>query len=299
MQRENLELKRRQEQDLGGEAERARLAERLKALESSLEARVEERAQSAEAELAARWDERIRNFTEREQDLSKALQVAQEQLRDLRSRDESTTARLLADHQGEDGAAGAKLAELEMIASDLERSNARVASIERRNEQLRAEIEAVRSGRADNDRFSELERSRDELEAQLARLRASLDAQEQKLREAHEDGRKREEEVRKQLHDRIAEADALRAKVSRYADYDEIKRELEIVKYVEFAVEAEDEESTVNSNGTHKATAVDGAASAAKPLEALLMEKNRKLQDELTTMRVSIPLLLFLFLPPT
>jgi homeobox protein cut-like len=40
----------------------------------------------------------------------------------------------------------AKLAEMEMMVSDLERANSRVAAVERRNELLRAEIEAVRSG---------------------------------------------------------------------------------------------------------------------------------------------------------
>jgi homeobox protein cut-like len=39
-----------------------------------------------------------------------------------------------------------KLAEMDMLASDLERANSRVAAVERRNELLRAEIEAVRTG---------------------------------------------------------------------------------------------------------------------------------------------------------
>lgn len=40
----------------------------------------------------------------------------------------------------------AKLAELDLVVADLNRANERVASIERRNELLRAEIETVRSG---------------------------------------------------------------------------------------------------------------------------------------------------------
>lgn len=40
----------------------------------------------------------------------------------------------------------ARLAEADLIAADLERATARVAEVEGRNEKLRAEIEAVRSG---------------------------------------------------------------------------------------------------------------------------------------------------------
>lgn len=40
----------------------------------------------------------------------------------------------------------ARLAEADLVTQDLERANSRVAEVERRNEKLRAEIEAVRSG---------------------------------------------------------------------------------------------------------------------------------------------------------
>lgn len=42
-----------------------------------------------------------------------------------------------------------KLAEMDMLMSDLERANSRVATVERRNELLRAEIESVRAGESD------------------------------------------------------------------------------------------------------------------------------------------------------
>lgn len=40
----------------------------------------------------------------------------------------------------------ARLQEMDLLTADLERANSRVAEVERRNEKLRAEIEAVRSG---------------------------------------------------------------------------------------------------------------------------------------------------------
>ena len=41
---------------------------------------------------------------------------------------------------------------MDLITADLERANSRVAEVERRNEKLRAEIEAVRSGSESTER---------------------------------------------------------------------------------------------------------------------------------------------------
>jgi homeobox protein cut-like len=57
---------------------------------------------------------------------------------------------LNSDHIDQDVVA--KLAELDLIAGDLERANERVATVERRNELLRSEIESVRSGAAHADK---------------------------------------------------------------------------------------------------------------------------------------------------
>lgn len=40
----------------------------------------------------------------------------------------------------------ARLAEADLVTQDLERANSRVAEVERRNEKLRSEIEAIKSG---------------------------------------------------------------------------------------------------------------------------------------------------------
>lgn len=47
----------------------------------------------------------------------------------------------------------ARLAEADLITEDLERANSRVTEVERRNEKLRAEIEAVRSGSESAGRY--------------------------------------------------------------------------------------------------------------------------------------------------
>lgn len=67
---------------------------------------------------------------------------------------ESTQAKLLDASQRQEQDVEARLAELDMVAADLVRANERVATVERRNEQLRSEIESVRSGSAHADRYA-------------------------------------------------------------------------------------------------------------------------------------------------
>ena len=82
----------------------------------------------------------------REKDLQRQVTVARSQLRELRTTADSSQAKLFDHSQREDQETIARLAEADLVTADLERANRRVAEVERRNEGLRAEIEAVRSG---------------------------------------------------------------------------------------------------------------------------------------------------------
>ena len=65
---------------------------------------------------------------------------------------ESNQARLLDQSQRQDQEVYAKLAEMDMVVADLDRANTRVATVERRNELLRAEIESLKTGNERSDR---------------------------------------------------------------------------------------------------------------------------------------------------
>ncbi len=118
----------------------------MRSLEQDFEAKLRQRESALELELSAKWDERIRNLKEREADLTKSLNLAQEQLKDLKSKDESATAKLLEKGNDDEERDGKNhFAEVDLLSRDLERAHARVESVERRNEQLRAEIEASRA----------------------------------------------------------------------------------------------------------------------------------------------------------
>ena len=263
------------------EAEKKRLQERVNQLESGYEERIQERTSSVERELSAKWDERVLNLNEREKDLTKSLNLAHEQLRELKSKDETATARLLQKGQEEeDRETKGKLAEIELLTRDLERAQSRVEAVERRNEQLRAEIESVKSGHEESEKVKRLEAETLDKDAKISHLQALIENDREQLDVTAKKISKVEEEKARIQKDKEAEIESLKSKLSRCSDYEEIKRELEIVKMVEFN-EYEDEEVQGEAEGKQKWT-----GAGAKPLEALLLEKNKKLQDQLTSLRV-------------
>jgi homeobox protein cut-like len=85
-------------------------------------------------------------WSSREKDLQKQVSTLRDQLKDLHTSNESSQAKLVNASQKQDQDTLSKLAELDMVISDLARANERVATVERRNEILRSEIESVRSG---------------------------------------------------------------------------------------------------------------------------------------------------------
>ena len=77
------------------EKERKKLQDKYDKLEAKMEERIAEKVASKEAELNATYDERLRNYEEREKDANKQVELVKTQLRELRTSNESTQAKLL------------------------------------------------------------------------------------------------------------------------------------------------------------------------------------------------------------
>ena len=148
-----------------------------------------------------------------------------------------------------------KLAEVDMIVADLERANSRIATVERRNvrlspfffflarskliqrnqELLRAEIESIRTGSSSDlssstAHLTRLESQIAELESSSAKLSQALDTQKALTIEAEISAGKKVDEIGRELGRARGEVESLTGKLATYKDYDEIKRELEIMK---------------------------------------------------------------------
>jgi homeobox protein cut-like len=142
----------------------------------------------------------------------------------------------------------ARLAEADQVTEDLERSNARVAEVERRNEKLRAEIEAVRSGSESTARYvlspppvlllvtlssrsvAALETQISDLQTEATRLLRALDTQKESFERERVELAKKVDVLGKDQGEKEREVETLRSKLQGFTDYDEIKRELEIMK---------------------------------------------------------------------
>lgn len=174
---------------------------------------------------------------------------------------------------GIDQETAARLAEADLITEDLERANSRVAEVERRNEKLRAEIEAVRSGSESaaqyvypipaisrfvlttNCRVSLMETQISDLQTEASRLIRSLESQKDASDLASKEVRKKVDELVRERDGVSKDLETLRHKIALYADYDEIKRELEIMKVrplrpsSQFSLLTRWNDSTSNSQG--------------------------------------------------
>lgn len=248
-------------------------------LEQSFEAKLQEARSSAEAEITARLDERLSNAQAKESELSRSLSIAQEQLKQLRASHENATERLLTSSSSAAGVASSSAAEYEMLAEDLQRARERVATVEKRNEQLREEVEKVKSGQADDPKVLQLQMDLKCTTDEKNALQTRIDCYDEKYRETIENLEKKAETAERLLREMSQEVADLHTKLEAQADYNELKRELQIMRLVEFSNGIDDDEDANGEQAAQK--------SGTEPLEVLLLKKNRKLQDELTTLRVS------------
>ncbi|KAJ6587105.1 CASP C terminal-domain-containing protein, partial [Mycena vulgaris] len=293
LREENVDFRKRVNDFSVVETAKKKAELKAEQLEQKMEEMILEKVAQKENELNATYDEKMRNYEEREQDLQRQVSLTKNQLRDLRMSNDSNQAKLIDHGQRQDQEVVAKLAELDMIVADLERANSRVVTVERRNEILRAEIEAMRTGTENSDRVKSLESQVADLEVESERLSRALESQKQAASDAELTGHKKAEELSRDIQKKAAEIDQLKHRLKQYGDYDEIKRELEIMKYVEFAGLDEDADEDGEQGGNHDSglqlpnpNAQKANAQRGKTLEALLATKNKKILEELTKFRI-------------
>lgn len=245
-----------------------------KQLEENLETRVKEVESSWTAVLAEKQD----NWSAKEKGLEDKIESQDRLLSEIKASYEVNER--LGKNDDDDGQRGyVASAELEMAHSDLERTSARLAEVEARNEQLRLELAQSKSQMPAQPTVA-LEadpnymRARSENSSLIRKLDAARVEKEGLKRDLAARLRGLEREVGL-LKD---ERDALKGKVKKWGDYDEVKQELEVLKSIEFSTGDDDETRDLGG------AAVNGKGDT---LEQLLLARNKKLSDELTILRVS------------
>jgi len=177
----------------------------------------------------------------------------------------------------------ARLSEIEILETDLERVNSSLAVSEKQIEAL--ELQPKVSGNKEDEIESSLilQRNNDAiktLEYQLLSKEKEMSEMIEELHNLQSISTKARISFESEivcLENEIAEKNELlenlQIKVNKQSDYDELKREISIMKMIEFT--GIEEES--NSKGL----------CTANSLEKLLLEKNKNLQSECTSLKVS------------
>ncbi|OAA45238.1 casp [Beauveria brongniartii RCEF 3172] len=246
-----------------------------KDLEENLDAKVKDVESSWNAVLGERKD----NWEAKEKGLEEKVESQERLLNELKATYE-TNQRLGKAGDDQDGMRNqASRAELEMLHSDLERTSARLADVESRNEQMRLELAEAKSSVSSQPKTSleddpDYIRIRSENSSLIRKLDSTRLEKESLKRELNTKVRSTERELAL-LKD---ENELLKSKVQQWSDYDELKQELEVLKSIEFSTGDDDEEMPAGE---------ESEAEAGNTLEKLLLGRNKKLNDELTVLRVS------------
>lgn len=185
-----------------------------------------------EASWSAVLTEKQDNWEAKEKSLEEKVENQDRLLKELKASYE-VSQRLGKGEDDEDdkGRSGATAAELEIVSSELDRANTRLAEVEARNEQLRLEL--AQSASSANTQASvpveddpTFRRLQSENQSLLRKLDAARYEKDSERRNQEAEARKLEKELASLKQDR----DALREKVNSWGDYENVKRELEVLK---------------------------------------------------------------------
>ncbi|KAI9155252.1 Protein CASP [Paramyrothecium foliicola] len=249
-----------------------------RAARREVEETLETRVKDVEASWTAVLEEKKDNWAAKERSLEEKVENQERLLSEMKASDE-VNQRLGKNRDDAEGQrAHVSSAELEMLHSDLDRTSARLAEIEARNEQMRLELAQAKSSVPAQPETS-LEddpgymRMRSENSSLIRKLDASRVEKEALKRDTDAKLRAIEREVNLLKE----EKESLKAKVQKWSDYEDVKQELEVLKSIEFSTGDDDD---VREQ-------LDGDAAKGDTLEKLLLTRNKKLSEELTILRVS------------
>lgn len=267
LQAENASLRKQ----LDERSDYDELRRRLQAAEEAIETTAAERVGALQKQLAAELEEKEVNWSNKEQELQRQLKETRDALKEA-AVDRKLSARLNAGEADEGSNTSGRLAELDMITKDLARANERLAQLEQRNAALRKENAALQAGDGTEARSAKqsLQTQLKTVEQDNESLVRRVERQQQEHRAALASAQLDLDRCRKESDAQTRDIKAMQIRLDAVKDYDEIRRELALLKKIEFSID-EDESRPSSSDDSS--------------LERLLAGRNRKLEDELVQLR--------------
>jgi homeobox protein cut-like len=198
-----------------------------KNLEDNQETRIKEIESSWSAVLA----EKSNNWAAKEKSLEEKVENQERLLKEVKASYE-VSQRLGQENDGGDGSQnGATAAELELVSAELEKTSLRLAEVEARNEQLRLELaQAVSHSQAMQATSVEDDPAYLRLQSENSSLLRKLDAARFDRESERHAWESKLSQLERQSSKVAAERDELRSRLEKTADYEDIRRELEMIK---------------------------------------------------------------------
>ncbi|XP_043310901.1 homeobox protein cut-like 1 isoform X6 [Cervus canadensis] len=261
------------------------LKEKIREYEQTLKNQAETIALEKEQKLQNDFAEKERKLQETQMSTTSKLEEAEHKVQTLQTALEKTQTELFDLKTKYDEEITAKADEIEMIMTDLERANQRAEVAQREAETLREQLSSANHSlqlASQIQKAPDVEQAievltRSSLEAELAakereiaQLVEDVQRLQANLSKLRENSASQISQLEQQLSAKNSTLKQLEEKLKGQADYEEVKKELNILKSMEFAP----------AEGA-------GTQDASRPLEVLLLEKTRSLQSENAALRIS------------
>lgn len=262
-----------------------RLEDRNRQLEQQMEEKVKEIVEIKQRTLAEENQKTLEVLKEREMLLQEQLRAAKESVSNMQRLHDFGQSQLFEFRAQSEEDRAAKQSELNLLTDEVERAQARLLSLEREKEQLRSQLQVVHTQETEHKEREDLDSSNT--------LEASLSAKEKFISELHTELHKLETALSNEREQHLLEIKKLNTLLIEKAtiieemqkelqerptakQVEDLRKQVKILQAVGYnSIEAEDWEVATRGEDMTK-------------LETLLLDKNRKMEHELTQLKVKL-----------
>ncbi|QPG72963.1 hypothetical protein FOA43_000267 [Brettanomyces nanus] len=168
--------------------------------------------------------------------------------------------------------------EIQILNRDVESLKLRIMELEKRNEELRREASLAKSGTANEKTIQAIKKRTSELESENSVLTARLEHERQVVDRLTANITAVNDTNDKNVQRLMTELDWLKNYKSQTRDYDEIKKELEVLRQIEFG----DEDDVRQKEDQDPASVTSDASSG---VDSAIVQRNKKLNKEVIEYR--------------
>ncbi|XP_065638014.1 protein CASP isoform X1 [Quercus suber] len=261
-----------------------RLEERNRQLEQQMEEKVKETVEMKQRSLAEENQKTLEVLKEREQSLQDQLRQAKESVSTMQKLHELAQSQLFELRAQSDEDTAAKQSELSLLMDEVERAQTRLLSLEREKGLLRSQLQTANedagSKKSDNlDSNSILENSLNAKEKIISELNRELHNIETTLSNEQEEHMKDIKKLKVLLNEKEVAIEEMKKELQARPTekmVDELRKQLKLMQVLIYnSIEAEDWDAATGGEEMSK-------------MEHLLLDKNRKMEHELTQLKVKL-----------